>query len=103
MRAVNLDRRVTITRVTETKDDYGNPVQTEETVGTFYASRRQQSGAEAVRAGVLAPAKAVFFQLRYIPGIDTTAKVTDGAETFEVSDVRVIGRREGLEIRAELP
>ena len=102
MRAANLDRRITIIRVTEGTDPYGNPVLTENTVGTFYASRRQQSGAEAVRAGTLSPAKTVFFKLRYIENIDANDKIVSDGETFQISDVRVIGRREGLEIRAEL-
>jgi head-tail adaptor len=45
-----LDQSITIVRVTETKDDFGNPERTEQTVGTVRAEVEPTRGQETVIA-----------------------------------------------------
>jgi SPP1 family predicted phage head-tail adaptor len=102
MRAVNLDRKITLEERQETSDGAGGTTISWVEVGTYWAGKEQQSAEEALRAGSRFAEETIYFRTRWISGVnasDFRAKY-DG-DTYDIVGVREIGRREGLELQTE--
>ena len=106
MRAGRLDRRLTIRRATRTQNALGETVETWADVATVWASKVDKATAEADARGsgeARAATITTHFRIRWST---TTAAVTPldrvfvGGREFDVTGVREIGRREGVEIMA---
>lgn len=99
--AGRLDRRITIQRFTETRDEYNEAVQLWATLATVWASYEPLSDGEAFRAGETMAEASARFVVRYSTTLaDLTPKdrLTFDGGTWQVVRVKEIGRREGLEI-----
>lgn len=116
MRAGDLDRRVTIQSRVETQDEFGQPIITWPTVGTFWAQVQQQSGREFFAAQQTVSERRTVFRLRWLEGVTVTHRVLYPAEgdgspppepeanaIYNINEVRELGRGEGLELHCTAP
>jgi len=101
MQAGKLDRRITIEDLQRTSDGAGGWTETWVTLATVWAEKRKQSGDEAFRAGGVVPAETIVFRTQYLSGVTPEARVKYDSETYDITSVREIGRREGLELTTE--
>jgi SPP1 family predicted phage head-tail adaptor len=99
MRAGNLDRIITIERVTTTVDDYGTPVEGWATVATLRAELIQSSAQEFIRAYGATTDTIAIFRTRFLDGVTTADRVTYASRAYDLKEIKEIGRREGLELR----
>lgn len=104
MRAGNLDRRLTLRRNTPTTDDFGGEVPNWADLATVWASKQDVSDAERVRAQQVGASITTRFQIRPLPGgarPSARDQVVCEGLTYEISNVKEIGRRSGWEISAK--
>lgn len=101
MRAGDLDRRVTIRRLTLGADDgYGNQVEEWTDVATLWAEVKQTGGTEFLAAGRIGDETRLTFRVRYLAGITTTDRAVYQGVEHDIVEVRELGRRKGLELFA---
>ncbi len=103
MKAGALDRRVTLRRATEAANTLNERVQTWADLATVWGSKADVSDGERVRAQAIGSSITTRFQVRYSSISATLAPkdrvVCEGRE-YEVTGVKEIGRRVGVEITA---
>lgn len=106
MRAGPLDRRIEIQAQTTSRSDSGEEEVTWNTIATVAAAKVELRGVERFAAKQITGSSVVTFRFRWSA---TTAAITtkhrvvyDGRE-FNVTAVREIGRREGIEVDADTP
>jgi len=101
MRAGKLDRQITIQRLTVTLDEYRVPVETWSDVAAVRAQIIQQSTDEYLRGAQGAVDEiAVVFRVRWIEDITTADRIAFDGENYNIRELKPIGRRKGLDIRA---
>ena len=100
MRAGTLDRVIVIQRKTTEQDAIGHPVETWSTLATVSASFRGLSGSESIRAGRAVAAETGIFTIRYLTGVTVQDRISYGGKSWDIENLREIGRREALEITA---
>lgn len=98
MKAGPLDRRVTIQRYTETRDEFNEPIMTWADLATVSARVVQQSGREFLSADQTQAERRVLFRLRWIDGVTVLDRVSYTGRLHNIQDVKELGRREGLEL-----
>ena len=106
MRAGRLDRRLTIRRATRTQNALGETVETWADVATVWASKVDKATAEADARGsneTRAATITTHFAVRWsatTATIDPRDRVRCEGRDYDVTGLREIGRREGVEIVA---
>lgn len=103
MQAGKLDRRITIQRVTTTRDEFNAPVEAWTDLTTVWASYEPVKDGERYRAGERAAEISARFQIRYSPtvaDVTPTDRLVFDRRTYAITHVKEIGRREGLELTA---
>ncbi|WP_425963788.1 phage head closure protein [Rhizobium nepotum] len=100
MRAGNLDRSITVQTFTSTVNDYGTPIETWTDVATVRAQIIQSSTEEYLTNGA-SDTTSIIFRTHYFQGLTTSNQVVYEGETFNVREVKEIGRRKGLDLRCE--
>ncbi len=103
MEGGKLDRRITLQQATVTYDALNNPVQTWVDLATVWAARMDLSDTERVAAAEVGAAMTTRFQIRYseqVAVINPKDRLTFDGRTYEIVNVKEIGRREGLELTA---
>ncbi|MDW9841137.1 phage head closure protein [Sinorhizobium meliloti WSM1022] len=100
MRAGKLDRTITLERLTETLNENRTPVPAWSTIATVRTEILQQSTNEFLTGYGEAQAGTIIFRIRYLPGITTAARVTYAGTVYDLQEIKEIGRRRGLELRA---
>jgi len=101
--AGRLDRRITLQQATITYDALNNPAQTWSTLATVWASKMDIRDSERVAAQEVGADITTRFQIRYsdaVSDINPKDRLTFDGRTYEIVNVKEIGRREGLEISA---
>lgn len=96
MRAGQLNRLVTIQRLTQIKDEIGQIIGTDWTdVATVWANIRHLSGAEAIKADAPTSKVRASIRIRYRAGIDAGMRVLHGSTAYDIQAVLPdeIGRR----------
>lgn len=104
MRAGKLDTSIQITRTTTAAnpDEPWVPgVPTTVVLATVRAEVVQQSTAEFMASFGEAQETAIVFRIRYRGEIELTDQVVFDGQTFDILEVKPIGRREGQELRAK--
>jgi SPP1 family predicted phage head-tail adaptor len=99
MRGGNLDRIITIDRVTTTVDEYGTPQEGWATVASLRAELIQSSAQEFIRAYGATTDTIAIFRTRFLDGVTTADRVTYANRSYDLKEIKEIGRREGLELR----
>lgn len=96
------DRRITIQRVTESRDPATNAVV--EAWATHLAdvpaSVKQSPGREFLEANQITSERRAVFTIRYAE-ITVKDRVRSDARVYNISDIREIGRRRFLELQCE--
>ncbi len=98
MRAGKLDRTITIQSFTNTVNEYGTPIMTWNDVATLRAQIVQSSTEEFIRAGAV-DETVIIFRTRYLSGVTNADRIAYDGSTFNLKEVKEIGRRKGLELR----
>lgn len=102
MRAGDLDRKIVIQSFTETQDAYGAPVKTWAAFATVWAQVRPVRGREGFEAEQVAAQILATFRIRYLAGVLLTMRISYDGKVWNLRSINEIGRREGLEIEAEV-
>lgn len=97
-----LNRRVTIERETETVKPSGSVVKAWTPVATVWAEVLQQTASEFFTGYGEAETGTVIFRVRYRPGITTADRVTYDGTAYGIKEIKLIGRRAGMELRGEV-
>jgi SPP1 family predicted phage head-tail adaptor len=103
MEAGRLDRRVTLRRATAAPDAFNEPVQTWADLATVWAEARPISDRERIAAAETAATVTHRFTIRWADGLADLSprdRLIFEAREFDISAVKEIGRRDGLEITA---
>ena len=101
MISARMDRRITIEADTGTRNEYGEVVQDWTELATVWAAVKQQSAREGFEsAGQVSEVEAAF-TIRYRSDVDSGCRVLFDGRYFDVTGVREVGRKGGLEIMAK--
>lgn len=100
MRAGKMDRKIGIQGLTNTVDDFGTPVETWTEKASLRAQLIQSSTEEFLRAPGVSDETIIIFRTRWLDGVTTSDQITYEGSTFNLKEVKEIGRRKGLELRA---
>lgn len=103
MRAGELDRKLTLMKATQTTGALNAKVTTYVELATVSASKADVSDAERIRAQQAGVAHTTRFRIRWsslASQLLALDRVRCEGRTFEVTGIKEIGRREGIEITA---
>lgn len=104
LRAGELDRRITLLQPQETgRDDWNNPIIGRVEIAKVWAKKTDVSDAERVRAQEVGATITTRFVIRYssqVRNVDPTHLIAFDGRIYDISAVKEVGRREGLEITA---
>lgn len=106
MRAGQLDRRITIQRKSLTQSGSGEEVVTWTDVATVWAQKIENRGDERFAAKQYVGHAIRTFRFRWsstVSEISTQHRILFDGRAFDITDVREIGRREGIEIDCYAP
>lgn len=102
--SAKLDRKITLERFMSTQDpDSGADVQNWATLATVWASKRDVSDSERVAAAEVQADITTRFQIRWDSSwadLNPLDRLVYDGRTYDISAVKEIGRREGMEITA---
>lgn len=102
MRAGNLDREITIQRVTEgPPNDYGTPSEVWADLVTVRAQQVQASTEEFIRSYGASDKTVIVFRTWWCDFISTADRVVYGGQVLNIKETKELGRRAGLELRCE--
>lgn len=101
MRAGRLDRRIEILRQQETgRNEVNEPIMGWVAIAEVWASARPNRGAERFEAQQLVGSAVMTFQIRYRGDVGIEDRIGFKGRTWDIHDVREIGREVGTEIDA---
>ena len=103
MQAGKLDRRITLQRASTTKNGFNEDVEAWGDIATVWASATPVSDAERVRTQQVGAVISMRFQIRFstaVADLSPTDRLTYNGKTYNITAVKELGRREGLEITA---
>ena len=98
-----LDRRVVLQRATTTKDAFNADVDAWSDLATVWASKHDISDGERTRAAEVGAVITSRFQVRWssaLADLSARDRLLYAGVDFNITAVKEIGRREGLEITA---
>lgn len=97
-----LDRRLTIQGFTSTRDPETNEeIQTWADLATVWANRRDVSAREFFSAGGENTEQQSVFTIRWRAGLTSSLRLIQNGQTFDVTGVSEIGRRQYLALQAK--
>ncbi len=99
MKAGSLDRVVTVQRAIEATDDLGQVVNTWSAIATLRAAKIQATTTEYLREAGLQGDSVVIFRARWLDGLTVRDRLQCEGVTYDVKEIKELGRRKGLEIR----
>lgn len=103
MRAGKLDRTITLTRPGAWADDgYGNQIPGPDVVlATCRAQVIQASTEEFIRGWGASSETIIIYRTRHIDGVTLADTLRCDGDTFNLLEIKPIGRRRGLELRCK--
>lgn len=93
-----MDRRIELQAETETSDGMGGWIVETTTFATVWASVKQSGGREYLHADRIIDERRAVFTVHWRGDITTETTVLWDGDTWDVHEVREIGRRAGLEL-----
>lgn len=99
MRAGKLDRIIEVQRLSRTVDDYGTETEAWTPVATLRAQLVQSSTEEFMNSFGSSAETATVFRIRYRDDLLTSDRVTYRGQSYDVKEIKELGRREGLDLR----
>lgn len=101
MRAGTFDRIVRIDRYSAgVPNDYGNSEPAWTALASLRAQIVQASTEEFMRSAGASEETAIIFRTRWLSGVNTADRIHYEGTFFNIKEVKEIGRRKGLELRA---
>jgi head-tail adaptor len=100
MRAGQMDRLITLQGVTTADTDSGAVTETWSTVATFRAQLVSAAVEELQRDMGNSTEIAVTFRTRWFRDVRLSDRIVFGVQVFNITQIKEIGRRRGLEIKA---
>lgn len=103
MRAGALDRKLTLRHATMTTDKYGEEVPTWTDLATVWASKVDIRDSERIQAAATGASVTTRFQIRWstvVKALTTKDQVVCEGRAYQVTAIKELGRRSGLEITA---
>lgn len=101
MRSGRLDRTITIETNTPTQNSFGELIDSWATLATVPAQYIPARGGERFTAQQVYGQSVATFKIRYRTDVDVEDRITFDSKTWDILDIRELGRREGLEIDAK--
>lgn len=102
MRAGELDRKIVIETLTQTRDAYGATVDTWATFATVWAKKKDLRGDEYFAAQQVNVKVDAIFTIRWLSGVLETMRINYDGKTWDIRNINELGRREGMELYAEV-
>ena len=102
MNAGIMDRRITVQTYTTATDDWNHPVKTWADFATVWASKTDKRESEVNEQNQTVALTRTVWTIRYLAGIDTTARIQYDGSTYDIRGIKELGRREGMQITTEL-
>lgn len=99
MRAGRLDRIITLQRYAESINEYGTPGFAWSNLTAMRAQIIQTNTEEFIRAFGASDETLIIFRTRYHDRLTNADRIVFEGETYNIKDLKEIGRRRGLEIR----
>jgi SPP1 family predicted phage head-tail adaptor len=99
MRAGKLDQVITVQRATSTLDDYGVPTMSWVDLATVRAQIIRQTTEEFIRGNGASDDTIVIFRSRWTEDITTADRIMCDGGSYNIKELKPIGRRKGLDIR----
>jgi SPP1 family predicted phage head-tail adaptor len=104
MRTGNLDRTIKIQSYNRTGiSDAGTETFEWQDTGTFRAELVQASTADYLRSYGEGATTSAIFRMHFRQGITTDHRLVFAGVNYNIREVKEIGRRQGLELRCEVP
>lgn len=101
IQAGRMDRQIVIQAASESRDAAGGAILSWSTFATVWAERHDLVGREYFTAGQSERAEIEStWRIRYLNGLTNKHRFTHGGETYDIESIAVIGRNEGMELRA---
>lgn len=100
MQAGKLDRSIALERKTQTVKPSGAVVTAWTIIAAVRAEIVQQSASEFLTGYGEAEAGSIIFRIRYLAGVTTADRVAYAGKVYDLKEIKEIGRRRGLELRA---
>ena len=100
MRAGKLDREITVQRSAVAVNDFGVPVTTWTDVCAVRAQVIQQTTEEFIRGYGATDDAVVVFRTRWIDDLTAADRIAFEGENYNIKELKPIGRRKGVDIRA---
>jgi SPP1 family predicted phage head-tail adaptor len=101
IRAGKLDRRLTIQRKVVTTSPSGEQIETWSSVAVVWGEAKPLPGDEKFGDQQLIASSIMTFRIRWRTDMTVQDKIIHWGKTWDILDIREIGRREGLEIDAK--
>jgi SPP1 family predicted phage head-tail adaptor len=102
MRAGELDRKVRLEQATLAANDFGEQIKTWSLLAEVWASRAVLSGTETFDSDQIAATALYRFRMYYRTDLDARCRIVYEGKNYNIKFVAEIGRREGLDVTAEL-
>lgn len=99
MRAGRLDNTITLNRMTYVDDGMGNQIPQPEVLATLRAQIIDESTEEFIRSYGASTERLRIFRTRHMDGITLSDTVEHVGITYNLKEIKPIGRRRGLELR----
>lgn len=97
-----LDRKIIIESTSESRGAFGEVTDTWATYATLWAQAIPISGKERLASDRTVAVRGYKFKTRWISGVTAKMRVSYDGEYWNIIGIAEIGRREGLEIIAEV-
>ena len=95
-------RKIIIQRFAETKDDFGSAVKAWTTFKTIYANVTPISGREMHSSNRENIIRSASFYIYFDSTITVKDRISYNSETYDITYIRELGRRESMEISGEV-
>ena len=92
---------MTIEQPSESRNAYGESVRSWSTLATVWASVRPMRGDESFAAGREVAEREAVFRIRYRGDVTPAMRLDYDGAKWDILHIAEIGRREGLDIRAQ--
>ena len=102
LRSGNLDRQITITRLSETVSASGGVSKSWTPLHTVRAEKVELASAEDREAFGNAGTSQVVFRVRFIPDLKTNDRIKFEGHDYDLDGITELGRKHGQELRGVL-
>lgn len=100
MRAGRLDKRIIIQSKSVLQNGSGQPIESWSNLAEVWAQELPMRGGERFQAQQINGSAVMTFKIRYLTGLSVLNRIIYDGKTWDIHDIRRIGRKEALEIDA---